>query len=92
MREKLVCDCRGGCVAIYPESRKNDTNGCHKYDERNIAFSDKGATFNGSFWSMDEATQKIFTEMVEAYNNCFNLTQRSSVSQVKQMLGRQTTR
>jgi hypothetical protein len=68
MREKLVCDCRGGCVAIYPESRKYDTNGCHKDDERNIAFSDKGATFNGSFWSMDEATQKIFTEMVEAYN------------------------
>lgn len=74
MREKLICDCRGGCVAIYPASRKDDTNGCHKDDTRNIAYSDKGAMFNGSFWTMDESTQKIFAEIVEAYNNFFNLT------------------
>jgi len=74
MREKLVCDLRGGCVAIYLESRKDDTNGCHKDDARNIAFSDKGAKFNGSYWEMDEATQNLFTDMVNAYNNEFKLT------------------
>lgn len=36
-------DIRGGCAAIYPEWRNNDTQGCHRDDFRNIAYSDKGA-------------------------------------------------
>ena len=72
-REKLVCDQRSGCVAIYKESHKDDTYGCHKDDERNIAYSNKGAIFNGTHWDMDEKTQKIFSDMVEAYNEKFNL-------------------
>jgi hypothetical protein len=73
MKEKLICDCRGGCVAIYKESRKNETNGCHSDDKRNIAYSSKDALFNGSFWTMDEETQQIFKDMVQAYNNELNL-------------------
>ena len=68
MIEKLICDRRGGCVAIYKESRKDDTNGCSRYDDRNIAYSDKGAYFNGSFWEMDQETQQIFCDMINAYN------------------------
>lgn len=70
-REKLVCDKRGGCVAIYKESRKNDTNGCHYEDDRNIAYSSKDSRFNGNFWDMDEETQSIFEDMVNAYNEKF---------------------
>jgi hypothetical protein len=69
MKERLICDCRGGCVAIYKESRKDEKNGCHSDDKRNIAYSSKNASFNGSFWTMDEETQQIFKDMVEAYNN-----------------------
>lgn len=68
MKEKLVCDLRGGCCAIYKESRKEDKNGCGRDDDRNIAFSDKGATCNGSYWTMDEEVQAIYKKMVALYN------------------------
>ena len=48
-REKLVCDKRSGCVAIYKESQQEETNGCHRDDERNIAYSNKDSNYNGSF-------------------------------------------
>jgi hypothetical protein len=67
-REKLVCDIRSGCVAIYKESHILDTNGCHIQDERNIAYSNKNAKYNGNHWEMDEETQQIFKDMVDAYN------------------------
>ena len=72
-REKLICDKRGGCVAIYKETRKDDTNGCHFEDKRNIAYSSKGSNFNGSFWDMDEETQNIYNDMVDAYNEKYCL-------------------
>ena len=48
-REKLICDKRGGCVAIYKESRKSDTNGCHFEDERNIAYSSMVKAYNEKY-------------------------------------------
>ena len=72
-REKLICDKRGGCVAIYKETRKDDTNGCHFEDKRNIAYSSKNSKFNGSFWDMDEDTQNIYNDMVDAYNEKYCL-------------------
>ena len=67
-REKLICDKRSGCVAIYKESRIGDTNGCHPDDERNIAYSNEGSRYNGSFWEMDEDIQNLFSDIVTAYN------------------------
>jgi hypothetical protein len=72
-REQLISDKRGGCVAIYKESRKDDTNGCHFEDKRNIAYSSKDAKYNGSFWDMDEYTQNVFEDMVNAYNEKYCL-------------------
>lgn len=72
-REKLVCDKRNGCVAIYKESRIEDTRGCNESNERNIAYSDKGADFDGSFWNMDKEIQIIFEDMVNAYNEKYCL-------------------
>jgi hypothetical protein len=72
-REKLICDKRCGCVAIYKLSRKDDTNGCHLEDDRNIAYSSKDAKFNESCWTMDEEIKSIFEEMVNAYNEKYNL-------------------
>ena len=73
MIEKLICDKRSGCVAIYKQSRKDDTNGCHFEDSRNIADSSKGSAFNVSFWNMDDETQKLYEDMVNAYNEKYNL-------------------
>jgi len=67
-KEKLICDKRNGCVAIYKESKKDETNGCHADDERNIAYSSKGAEFNGSWWDMNKEVQDVFQDMVDAYN------------------------
>ncbi len=67
-KERLVCDKRNGCVAIYRESDKDKTNGCHSSDDRNIAYSSKGAEFNGTHWVMDTDTQEIFQDMVDAFN------------------------
>lgn len=67
--EKLICDQRSGCLAVYKESRQNDTNGCHYDDDRNIIYSNKNACFNlHTGWTMDEGTQTIIKEMVDAYN------------------------
>lgn len=68
MKERLYCDIRSGCVAIYPESRKNEKNGCSSCDDRNIAYSSKGSVYNNGFWTMDSDIQKIYRDMVEAYN------------------------
>jgi len=38
-----ISDVRGGCVAVYQDGRQEDTQGCHRDDERNIAYSNKGA-------------------------------------------------
>ncbi len=72
-REKLICDKRGGCVAIYKESKKEETNGCHLDDDRNIAYSSKNSKYNGSFWGMDEEIQIIYDDMVNAYNEKYKL-------------------
>lgn len=72
-REKLICDKRGACVAIYKSSRKDETNGCHIDDIRNIAYSSKDAKFNESYWTMDEEIKTIFEDMVNAYNEKYNL-------------------
>lgn len=49
-----VYDERGGCCAVYPASRREDTPGLHGDDERNIAYSNSGALFNGNYWNMDD--------------------------------------
>lgn len=58
-----VSDIRGGCAAIYPISRSNDTPGCHYDDERNIAYSNKGAKYNGMHWEMDSSVEHDFNIM-----------------------------
>lgn len=63
-----IADLRGGCCAVYPESRKTDTNGCHADDERNILYSSKAAKFNGQHWEMDAETQRHFEYIVKACN------------------------
>ena len=68
MFDRLYCDKRSGFVAIYPESRKDDKNGCGSDDERNIAFSDEGSSFNGSHWDMDEKTREMFQKAVDVFN------------------------
>ena len=68
MFDRLYCDKRSGCVAIYPMSRKDDKNGCGRDDERNIAFSDEGANFNGNHWDMDENTRELFQKAVDVFN------------------------
>lgn len=67
--EKLICDQRSGCIAVYKESRQDDTMGCHQDDDRNIIYSNKNAAFNIAIgWTMDEEVQKIIKDMVDAYN------------------------
>lgn len=53
-----IVDVRGGCVAVYQDGRQEDTNGCHRCDDRNIAYSNKGAEYDEvvGFWSMDRKT------------------------------------
>lgn len=74
MGEKLVCDQRSGCVAVYKKSQRNESPGCHRTDERNIVFSDKGARFNlTEDWTMDDEVQNILKEMTDAYNEKYKL-------------------
>jgi hypothetical protein len=68
MFDRLYCDKRNGCVAIYPDSRKEDKNGCGCDDERNIAYSCAGSEFRGSYWTMDESVQKMFQDAVDDFN------------------------
>lgn len=58
-----VVDVRGGCVAVYQDGRQEDTNGCHFDDERNIAYSNKGAEYDKvvGYWNMDKKTIRDFT-------------------------------
>lgn len=55
-----VADIRGGCAAVYPESREGDTPGCHSDDDRNITFSSKRAKYNGLRWGMDNSVEHDF--------------------------------
>ena len=61
-----VADIRGGCAAIYPKGRADDTPGCHSHDERNIAYSCKGARFNGNNWQLDPSVEHDFKAMAAA--------------------------
>lgn len=63
-----VVDVRGGCVAVYQNGRQEDTNGCHFDDERNIAYSNKGAEYDKvvGYWSMDKKTIRDFTLIAAA--------------------------
>ena len=61
-----VADIRGGCAAIYPSCRYDDTPGCHRDDNRNIAFSSKGAKYNGTHWEIDGSVEHDFNLMAAA--------------------------
>lgn len=63
-----VVDVRGGCVAVYQNGRQEDTNGCHFDDERNIAYSNKGAEYDKvvGYWNMDKKTIRDFTLIAAA--------------------------
>lgn len=71
-----VADIRGGCAAIYPSCRYDDTPGCHRDDGRNIAFSSKGAKYNGMHWEIDGSVEHDFNlmaaapELLEALQRC----------------------
>ncbi|MFC2783171.1 hypothetical protein ACHHZC_11080 [Citrobacter freundii complex sp. 2024EL-00228] len=63
-----VVDIRGGCVAVYQNGRQKECDGCHPDDERNIAYSNKGAEYDRvvGYWSMDKKTIRDFTLMSAA--------------------------
>lgn len=51
---KWFADIRTGCCAVYPEDRKDDTNGLSSDDSRNIFFSNKDSNYNGIHWEQSE--------------------------------------
>lgn len=63
-----IADIRGGCAAIYPKDRANDTPGCHRDDERNIAYSSKGANYDelAGHWNLDPSVKHDFRLMAMA--------------------------
>lgn len=63
-----ISDVRGGCVAVYQDGRQEDTQGCHRDDERNIAYSNKGAEYDEvvGFWAMDKRTIHDFNLIAAA--------------------------
>lgn len=63
-----VVDIRGGCVAVYPYGDQWETPGCHRSDDRNIAYSDKGAAYDekAGHWSMDKKTLHDYTLIAAA--------------------------
>lgn len=65
---RWVVDKRVACVAIYPDGKQKETEGCHADDERNIAYSCKGAEYDDvvGYWSMDKKTVHDFTLMAAA--------------------------
>lgn len=65
-RGPWVADIRGGCAAVYPSCRADDTPGCHYDDDRNIAFSSKGAKYNGMHWEIDGSVEHDFNLMAAA--------------------------
>lgn len=52
-----VADIRGGCCAVYEESRKDEQPGMHSDDDRNIYYSSSGANYNGHYWAMSEEAE-----------------------------------
>ena len=54
-----IADIRTGCCAVYPESRKSDTNGLSRNDDRNIFYSNKDSFFNGEYWEMSEEEKYV---------------------------------
>lgn len=78
-----IADIRGGCCAVYEESRKDDTNGMSFDDDRNIYYSSKDAHFNKYCWTMSEeaianahlisAAPEMYEMLDELYSSlCFN--------------------
>lgn len=63
-----ISDVRGGCVAVYQDGRQEETPGCHRDDERNIAYSNKGAEYDTAvgYWMMDAQTIHNFNLIAAA--------------------------
>lgn len=61
-----IADIRGGCAAIYHANCVDETPGCHSDDSRNIAYSNKGAKFNGMRWEIDSSVEYDFKLMAAA--------------------------
>lgn len=61
-----IADIRGGCAAIYPAVCVDETPGCNNDDSRNIAYSTKGAKFNGMRWEIDSSVEHDFNLMAAA--------------------------
>lgn len=84
-----VVDVRGGCVAVYQDGRQEDTNGCHFDDDRNIAYSNKGAEYDKvvGYWNMDKKTIRDFTliasapELLEALQEMTAIVKKNSYPQ-----------
>lgn len=78
---KWYADIRSGCCAVYPESKKDDSNGISCYDDRNIYYSNKGAVYDEGYgyWTMDEESQanalliSKSPEMLEMLKEIFKL-------------------
>lgn len=56
---KWYADIRSGCCAVYPENRKEESNGISRYDDRNIYYSNKDASYDEDYcyWTMDKESQ-----------------------------------
>lgn len=74
-----ISDVRGGCVAVYQDGRQEDTQGCHRDDERNIAYSNKGAEYDevAGFWVMDKRAIHDFN-LIAAAPELFNLVKTAN--------------
>ena len=73
-KEPWIADLRSGCCAIYPENRTEESEGCHRDDNRNVRFSSKGSRYiespKGGRWDMDEQTRVDFKRIVACVNAC----------------------
>jgi hypothetical protein len=87
-----VADFRGGCLAVYPKSRKGDTPGLHSEDDRNIHYSDRGASYNGERWLMSEqakvdavliAAAPELLEALKTINRAFWQQYKDPISEIK---------
>lgn len=75
-----IADVRSGCAGIYPESRKDETNGLERYHDRNIMYTNKGQQFitdQGKHWIMDEEDQENVKFIAEACNNYYKLKEQN---------------
>ena len=89
-KEPWIADLRSGCCAIYPENRTEESEGCHRDDDRNICFSSKGSHFiesqSGSYWDMDDQVQVDFTRIVACVNACADVEdEKLSLGYVKRL-------